>query len=83
MELGYFVLTVNTDLVGHNWVTTLLICVGRFCLCNREFHSPILFKTMPQAEEIIKNRYQLKQKLGDNTARQTWLATDLESPENL
>ena len=36
---------------------------------------------MLQAEEIIQNRYQLKQKLGDNTARQTWLATDLELPE--
>lgn len=37
---------------------------------------------MLQAEAIIQNRYQLKQKLGDNTARQTWLATDLELPEN-
>lgn len=37
---------------------------------------------MLQTEEIIQNRYQLKQKLGDNTARQTWLAIDLESPDN-
>lgn len=34
---------------------------------------------MLQAEQILQNRYQLKQKLGDNAARQTWLATDLEA----
>lgn len=34
---------------------------------------------MLQAEDILQNRYQLKQKLGDNVARQTWLATDLEA----
>ncbi len=34
---------------------------------------------MLQAEDILQNRYQLKQKLADNVARQTWLATDLEA----
>ena len=34
---------------------------------------------MLQAEDILQNRYQLKQKLGDNVAGQTWLATDLEA----
>lgn len=37
---------------------------------------------MLEAETILQNRYQLKQKLGDNTARQTWLAIDLELPDN-
>lgn len=34
---------------------------------------------MLKAEDILQNRYQLNQKLGDNVARQTWLATDLEA----
>ena len=34
---------------------------------------------MLQAEHILQNRYQLIQKLGENTARQTWLANDLEA----
>lgn len=34
---------------------------------------------MLQTEQILQNRYQLKQKLGENAARQTWLATDLEA----
>jgi serine/threonine protein kinase len=37
---------------------------------------------MLEAETILQNRYQLKQKLGDNPARQTWLAIDLQLPEN-
>ncbi len=37
---------------------------------------------MLEAETILQNRYQLKQKLGDNTARQTWLAVDSKSPGN-
>jgi len=37
---------------------------------------------MLQAEQILQNRYQLKQKLGENAARQTWLATDLEAFES-
>ncbi|KJH72297.1 hypothetical protein [Aliterella atlantica] len=36
---------------------------------------------MLQADAIIQNRCQLHQKLADNTARQTWLATYLELPE--
>lgn len=35
---------------------------------------------MLQAEDILQNRYQLKHKLGDNAARQTWLANDLAAP---
>lgn len=37
---------------------------------------------MLEAETILQNRYQLKQKLGDNPARQTWLAIDSKSPDN-
>lgn len=33
---------------------------------------------MLEPEQVLQNRYQLKQKLGDNAARQTWLAIDLE-----
>ncbi len=36
---------------------------------------------MLQAEQILQNRYQLKQKLGDNAARQTWLARDLQASD--
>ncbi|HEY9744344.1 MAG TPA: protein kinase, partial [Coleofasciculaceae cyanobacterium] len=32
---------------------------------------------MLQAEQILHERYQLKQKLGQNAGRQTWLAEDL------
>lgn len=32
---------------------------------------------MLEPEQILQNRYQLKQKLGENVARQTWLAVDL------
>lgn len=32
---------------------------------------------MLQAEQIIQNRYKLERQLGNNAARQTWLATDL------
>jgi serine/threonine protein kinase len=34
---------------------------------------------MLQAEQILQDRYQLKQKLGHNASRQTWLAKDLRS----
>ncbi|MBA2749123.1 MAG: serine/threonine protein kinase [Tatlockia sp.] len=37
---------------------------------------------MLEAETILQNRYQLKKKLGDNTARQTWLAIDSQFPDN-
>ena len=36
---------------------------------------------MLEAETILQNRYQLKQKLGDNPARQTWLAIDSQLPD--
>ena len=32
---------------------------------------------MPQTGEILHDRYQLKEKLGQNASRQTWLAADL------
>ena len=32
---------------------------------------------MLQAEQVLQGRYQLKQKLGQNASRQTWLAADL------
>lgn len=34
---------------------------------------------MLQPEQILHDRYQLKQKLGQNAGRQTWLAQDLQS----
>ena len=34
---------------------------------------------MLQPEQILHDRYQLKQKLGQNAGRQTWLADDLQS----
>ncbi len=34
---------------------------------------------MLQAEQVLQNRYQLKQKLGHNAGRQTWLAEDLHT----
>lgn len=34
---------------------------------------------MLEVEQVLQNRYQLKQKLGDNAVRQTWLAEDLAS----
>ena len=34
---------------------------------------------MWEAGQVICDRYQLREKLGNNTARQTWLAQDLES----
>lgn len=33
---------------------------------------------MLQAEQVLQERYQLKQKLGQNAGRQTWLAEDLQ-----
>lgn len=36
---------------------------------------------MLQAEQILQGRYQLKQKLGQNAGRQTWLATDIETED--
>ena len=33
---------------------------------------------MLQAEQVLQERYQLKQKLGQNAGRQTWLADDLQ-----
>jgi len=37
---------------------------------------------MLEAETLLQDRYQLKQKLGDNPARQTWLAIDSQLPDN-
>lgn len=34
---------------------------------------------MLEPKQILQNRYQLEQRLGDNAMRQTWLATDLET----
>ena len=34
---------------------------------------------MLQAEQLLNQRYQLKQKLGHNAGRQTWLATDISA----
>jgi serine/threonine protein kinase len=34
---------------------------------------------MLQAEQVLHERYQLKQKLGENAGRQTWLAQDLQT----
>ncbi len=36
---------------------------------------------MLEADTVLQSRYQLKQKLGDSTARQTWLAIDSASPD--
>ena len=48
---------------------------------NTKTATRIIYKTvnsrMLQAKDILQNHYQLNQKLGDNVARQTWLATDL------
>jgi serine/threonine protein kinase len=39
---------------------------------------------MLQVEQVLNNRYQLRQQLGNNGIRQTWLASDLQAsdPEN-
>ncbi|MEA5572628.1 serine/threonine-protein kinase [Calothrix sp. UHCC 0171] len=37
---------------------------------------------MLETEQILQNRYQLKSLLGNNGIRQTWLAQDLEAPED-
>jgi serine/threonine protein kinase len=37
---------------------------------------------MLQAEQVLQERYQLKQQLGYNAGRQTWLAEDLEAQSN-
>ena len=34
---------------------------------------------MVQAEQVLHERYQLKQRVGQNAGRQTWLAEDLKS----
>ena len=34
---------------------------------------------MLQQEKVLQGRYQLKQKLGQNAGRQTWLAEDLQT----
>lgn len=36
-----------------------------------------------QAKEILQERYELKQQLGQNAGRQTWLATDIEASPQL
>jgi len=38
---------------------------------------------MLAVEQVLQGRYQLKQKLGQNAGRQTWLAADLEQPDQL
>ena len=35
--------------------------------------------TMLQTEQVLQERYQLREKLGQNAGRQTWLAEDLEA----
>lgn len=37
---------------------------------------------MLEPDAVLQGRYQLKQKLGNNAARQTWLAVDSALPEN-
>ncbi|HEY9299687.1 MAG TPA: serine/threonine-protein kinase, partial [Phormidium sp.] len=34
---------------------------------------------MLQVQQVLQGRYQLKQKLGQNAGRQTWLAEDLQT----
>ena len=36
---------------------------------------------MLETDRILQERYQLKQRLGDNRVRQTWLAEDLKNPD--
>ncbi|MGH8001742.1 MAG: serine/threonine protein kinase, partial [Brasilonema sp.] len=38
---------------------------------------------MLQTQQIIHNRYQLKEKLGESAGRQTWLALDLSTQEDV
>lgn len=38
---------------------------------------------MLEAEQILHDRYQIKQKLGQNAGRQTWLSQDLETQETV
>ncbi len=38
---------------------------------------------MLRTEQILQNRYQLKQKLGQNASRQTWIAQDLHTQERV
>ncbi|NMG11584.1 serine/threonine-protein kinase [Brasilonema sp. UFV-L1] len=38
---------------------------------------------MLQTQQLIHNRYQLKEKLGENAGRQTWLAQDLSAQEDV
>ncbi|NJM69543.1 MAG: serine/threonine protein kinase [Scytonema sp. RU_4_4] len=38
---------------------------------------------MLQTQQVIHNRYQLKEKLGESAGRQTWLALDLSSQEDV
>src|SRR5574339_110962 len=38
---------------------------------------------MLRTEQILQNRYQLKQKLGQNASRQTWIAQDLYTQERV
>ncbi|MEW6497418.1 MAG: serine/threonine-protein kinase [Cyanobacteriota bacterium] len=38
---------------------------------------------MLKTEQILQNRYQLKQKLGQNASRQTWIAQDLNAQERV
>lgn len=38
---------------------------------------------MLQAEQVLYERYQLKQKLSQNAGRQTWLCEDIATQEGL
>lgn len=38
---------------------------------------------MFQTEQLLQNRYQLKQELGQIAGRQTWLAEDLRTQETV
>ena len=38
---------------------------------------------MLQTQQILYERYQLKQKLGESAGRQTWLAIDLSAQEKV
>jgi len=33
---------------------------------------------MPQTEQVLGERYQLRRQLGNNVGRQTWLSTDIK-----
>ena len=56
--------------IGEQYVKTNLASSG-FIITN--------LRIMWEAGQVIKERYQLREKFGSNTGRETWLAQDLES----